>query len=134
MSEQLTNSIQSNSPKQSFLLYKPHFIEEAFETKTISEDLLTPGLKAIFKEKIGEEHPFDYNIVEGVVKKFGLVSAVIDKITDYTIGPNIYIDSDDKNVINILEEWIEQTHFNSYLRPWFKEGLYKGSSYLEIAG
>jgi len=105
---------------------------EKFKTKTLEEQDIK--LAPNFKEEIGVPHPFDYSIVEGVAKKFGLVNAVLDKISDFTIGPGLFIETDDAQVEKILENWMQETRFRSYLRPWFIQALLKGFSPLEIAG
>lgn len=118
---------------ESILKQKPIFLSEQFKTKLATEDS-TFNSKSTFKEKVGEEHPFDYKVVEGVAKKFGLVSAIIDKISDYTIGPELKIDSENDKLVDVLDKWMKKTRFKAFLRPWFKEALLKGPGYLEIAG
>ncbi|MCH7560986.1 MAG: hypothetical protein IIC67_06420 [Thaumarchaeota archaeon] len=112
---------------------KPIFLSEQFKTKLTSDDSVSQSNRE-FKKKVGEPHPFDYKVVEGVAQKFGLVSAIIDKISDYTIGPQLKIDSEDEKVVEVLEKWMKQTRFKAFLRPWFKQGLLKGFSPLEVAG
>ena len=131
----------TKSKKSQFLIYSPQkpksitekFISEQFKTKLAGEEN-NDFTKGDFKEKIGEPHPFDYTIVEGVAKKFGLISAITDKISDFTLGPGLFIESDDEKAIEILEKWQKETKFKGHLRPWFREGLLKGAGYIEIAG
>lgn len=133
----MTNTV-SNEVKR-FNIFTPESVlkqqtifSEQFKTKLDTEK--SSYTKELFEEKVGEQHPFDYNVVEGICKKFGLVSAFINKITDYTVGPGIFIDSDDDKTVDVLEKWMKDTAFRIHLRSWFKEGLRKGSSYLEVAG
>ena len=119
--------------KSIFAIYQPEDINinEAilkstqFKSKSsISEHEYS---KDEFKKKLGEEHPFDYSVVEGVEKKFGLVSAIEDKICDYTLGPGIFIESKDNiEIEDYLNEWINKTNLQIYLTPWFRNGLGKG--------
>ena len=108
------------------------YISENFKTKATDSERNI--LKRTVKEKLGEEHPFDYKIIENLSKKFAIISAIIDKIHDFTIGPGIKIESKNKRLKEILEKWMKKTKFKSKIGPWFKEGLSKGSSYLEVAG
>jgi hypothetical protein len=115
------------------VLGNKQFVSEQFKSVTNVDD--SNGIfKSTFKEKVGEEHPFDYCRVEELAKKFGLITAIISKIRDYTLGPGLFIDSENDKIVKILEEWIEEVDIEFYLEPWFEEALMKGSGYLEIAG
>jgi SPP1 gp7 family putative phage head morphogenesis protein len=124
-----------NTQKE-FLIYKSESINsnisEQFKSKLTSED--NDYSKSNFKAKVGEPHPFDYEVIEKVAKKFGLITAIIDKINDYALGSGIFIDSEDEKIKKILEKWMRTTNFKIFLRGWFTEALMKGSGYLEIAG
>lgn len=123
---------------QKFTIFKPkqsenaQFISEQFKTKLTPEE--ETKFRNSFKEKIGEEHPFEYKTIEELTKKFGLISAILDKISDFTLGPGIKIESENEQIVTVLEKWMRKTRFKSKLPSWFKEGLSKGSSYLEVAG
>jgi len=107
---------------------------------------ITEGLKTLIspedeqykikqiETKLGEPHPFDYTIIDGLMKKFGLVNAVIDKTVDFAVGPKLTIDCKDKRGKQILDDFIEGTELRKYIKPWVKEGLGKGTGYMEIAG
>jgi len=107
-------------------------ISEQFKSKNSTEKI--QKISNFLKENAGEPHPFDYGVIEGLEKKFGLVSAVEDKFCDYVLGPGIFFESDDKKVKEFLENWVSKKYLEIYLRPWFKNGLGKGSGYLEVAG
>ena len=111
---------------------KNNTLTEQFKT-VLSEDE-QKKLSQFVSDNLGEEHPFDYAVIEGLMKKFGLVNSVVDKISDYTIGGNIYIESKNQDVVDFLEEWITKSKIKRYIKPWFKEGLSKGNGYMEIAG
>ena len=112
---------------------KTNVISEKFKTLEITDDQ-KKIISTNIKNELGEEHPFDYCLIEDLTKKFGLVNAIVEKITDFTIGPGVYIESDDESIVDLLEKWIKETNFRYYLRPWAKEALVKGSGYLEVAG
>ena len=127
-------------PVQKLAIFQPkgiisentQYISEQFKTKLTPEE--ESKFRSDFKDKLGEEHPFEYKTIENLTKKFGLISAILDKISDFTLGPGISIESKHEDQVKIIEQWIRKNKFKSKLPSWFKEGLSKGSSYLEVAG
>ena len=122
-----------------FYLYKPKEINisEALNIPVFKSKLSTEEhdfSKNDFKKILGEPHPFDYTVIEGLEQKFGLVGAVEDKICDYALGPGIFIESEHEKLVELLEKWITKAHLLFFARPWLKNGLGKGTGYLEIAG
>lgn len=131
----MNKKIQENIKNTSIYLASPkNILNERFKTIEISDDEKNKSFISTLKKEGFEEHPFEYKLVEDLTKKFGLINAIVEKITDFTIGPGVYIESEDENIVEILDEWMEETNFRYYLRPWAKEALIKGSGYLEIAG
>src|SRR3990167_9109471 len=126
-----------NSKFHKPILFKPQSIKESIVLEQFKSQL-TPEEQSQSRNNIqsnlGEDHPFDYVVIEGVLQKFGLVNAVVDKISDFTLGGGLYIESDDEDAVSIIDDWRNETNFDIYLKPWFKEGLSKGSGFLEIAG
>lgn len=108
-------------------------IQENLKTK-LSDDKQFERISDNIKDKLGEEHPFDYSLVEGMTKKFALVNSILDKISDFTVGPGINIVSENEKVIETLDKWRNETNFDPFLFPWFKQSLMKGPGYLETAG
>src|SRR3990167_9628083 len=64
-----------------------------------------------FPRELGEEHPFDYKLTEGLYLKFGFVTGVIDKIVDFCWGPGFYTKAEDKRAKAIIDMWLEDTNF-----------------------
>ena len=87
-----------------------------------------------FPKELGEVHPFDYTITEGLYKKFGLVTGVIDKYIDFVVGPGFFVTSEDERAQQIIEDFMKDTNFDTLLRAWLKEALLKGTGYLELGG
>jgi hypothetical protein len=100
-------------------------ITEKFKTKEEKDKL------KFIKANLGEPHPFDYKMMEELCKKFGLVNAVIDKISDFTLGGYMYVEGDDE-AVELIENWMYETNFRVFLKPWFKEALLKGPGFLEM--
>jgi len=87
-----------------------------------------------FPTDLGEEHPFDFTQLEGLYKKFGLFTSVVDKYVDFVIGPGFYIECKDARAKTIIEEFMQDVNFDTILRQWAKEALVKGNGFLEIGG
>jgi len=90
--------------------------------------------KVKFPVELGEEHPFNFKVTEGLYKRFGFFTAVVDKYVDYVVGPGFYIECDDERAKTILEKFMKDVNFDTILRSWTKEALVKGSGFLEIGG
>lgn len=99
-------------------------IKEEFKGEVVDQEIKYP-------KELGVEHPFDFNAVEKVWKKVGLVNGIINKIKNAIVG-DFSIKVEDENVQAFLEGFIEDTAFPSVLREWIKEGLLKGSGFIEL--
>ena len=78
------------------------------------------------------EHPFNFEIPEGLYTKYPLVLGVIDKYMDHIIGGGFFVHSVDKRAEVLIEEQFRDLAFNSVLQEWIKEALIKGTGFLEI--
>lgn len=88
-----------------------------------------------FPQELGEEHPFDFKQMEGLYKKFGFFTAVVDKYIDYIVGPGFYVKcEEDARAKKIIEDFMQDVNFDTLLRQWCKEALVKGNGFLEIGG
>jgi len=87
-----------------------------------------------FPKDLGEEHPFDFSMCEGIYTKFGFVTGVIDKFVDFVVGPGFYVTSEDQRAQEICEQFIQDVNFDTILRAWIKEALIKGNGFLELGG
>ena len=86
-----------------------------------------------FPNMLGEEHPFDFRITEGVFKKFGFANGVINKYVDFIVGPGHYVTSEDERATQLIEDWMRDVNFDTLLRDWIKEALTK-NGFLELGG
>jgi SPP1 gp7 family putative phage head morphogenesis protein len=84
-----------------------------------------------FPKELGAEHPFDFEDVEKVYKKVGIVAGGINKITNAIMG-DFTIKTKKENVQTLLESFLKDTNFNTIMRPWIREGLLKGNGFMEI--
>ena len=113
-----------------FIYVSPELKVAVEQFKSVPMDEKTTKL---ISNELGEPHPFDYNTCEGLYKQYGLVTGIIDKIIDFTIGPGIYIDCKDEKGQKILQEWVDDNNLEIQLKPFLREALTKGSGYLEVA-
>ena len=90
--------------------------------------------KVRFPKELGEEHPFDFSTCEGIYKRFGFVTGVIDKFIDFVIGPGFYVECEKERAKEIIEQFMKDINFDTLLRSWIKEALVKGNGFLEIGG
>jgi SPP1 gp7 family putative phage head morphogenesis protein len=121
-------------------------ITDWFKSKEVVEDYIpSVGVNEQFKgevetkkikfpEELGEEHPFDFEICEGLLKKDGLISAVVDKYVDFVVGPGFYVTSKDEKAQKIIEDFNHDVNMDTLLRVWVRDALAKGNSDLELGG
>ena len=87
-----------------------------------------------FPHELGVKHPFDFKTAEELYKKFGFVTAVIDKFIDFVVGPGFFIECEDERAKEIINKFMEDINFDTLIRSWIKEALIKGNGFLEISG
>jgi len=90
--------------------------------------------KVKFPSILGEEHPFDFKMCEDLYKRFGFLTAVVDKYVDFVVGPGFYIECEDEKAKKIIDDFMLDVNFNTFLRTWAKEGILKGSGFAELGG
>ena len=87
-----------------------------------------------FPSELGEEHPFDFKVTEGMFKKVGFVNSVVNKFIDFIVGPGFFVESKNERAKEIIEQFMDDVNFDTLLRAWLKEALVKGNGMLEIGG
>jgi len=104
-----------------------HIMNENFKGEVEQNKITVPI-------ELGEAHPFDFGVVEGIYKKMGFVNAVIEKFIDFVVGPGFFVKCDDEDAKEIIETFIKDNNFDIILRSWAREALMKGNGFLEIGG
>ena len=51
---------------------------------------IIPKFDIKYPRELGEEHPFNFELTEGLYKKYGLVTGTVDKYTDFIVGRGYY--------------------------------------------
>ena len=130
------NPFSSQAPIATTFEYKPTLSVDIGVVKLITEGMKgeVQNKKIKFPEELGEEHPFDFKITEGVYKKFGFFTAVVDKYVDYVIGPGFYVTHKDERILKVINDFMRDVNFDTQLRAWTKEALIKGNGFLELGG
>jgi SPP1 gp7 family putative phage head morphogenesis protein len=116
--------------------YKPSMYANASIVQKLTEQFKgeIEQKKIRFPQELGEEHPFDFKFMEELYKKFGFYTAIIDKYVDYIWGPGFFIKCDDDRAKEIINDFIEEVDLATIGRQWTREGLNKGSGFIEIGG
>ena len=90
--------------------------------------------RQMFPDMLGEQHPFDPNITEGLYIKFGFINALIEKMVEYVWGGGIYVECENENAKAIIENFIQDTQFVNLGKKWTREALIKPSGFMELGG
>jgi SPP1 gp7 family putative phage head morphogenesis protein len=90
-------------------------------------------------KEAGEEHPFDFSTTEGIYKKYGIVTGVIDKYVDFVMGPGFFFKvvgeqegAMSEQAEQIVDDFIKDYDVENLLRRWLKEALIKGNAFIEL--
>lgn len=103
---------------------KVNHIQEEFKGSVID-----PEIK--FPKDLGAQHPFDFEALEKVWKKVGIVNGIVNKLKNAIVG-DFSVTVEDENVQAYLDSFIDETNFPSVLREWVKEALLKGNGFIEL--
>ena len=99
-------------------------VQEAFQSKVMKKEITFP-------KELGEKHPFDFESVEKVFKKTGIVSGAVNKYVDAIVG-DFSVKVEDENGQAILDEFIKTTNFPTVIREWLIEAVSKGNGFMEL--
>lgn len=112
-------------------LLNDNILTEASDGSLKSVDVQKP---VKFPKALGEEHPFNLEMAEGIYKTFGKATSTVDKLVDFIVGPGWFLVSDNENALKICEDFLQETDFDLLLRAWVKEALVKGTGFMELGG
>ncbi len=133
----------SNSEER-IIDYKPYIFGKNEAVATLISNSAKTNFKGKTKNanikfpvELGIEHPFNFEISEGLYRKYGLVTAAVDKYVDFIVGPGFFVTSSEDNgdkAVEIIEQFMEDVDFEVKLRAWIREALMKGNGFLEMGG
>ena len=103
---------------------KNHYMKEEFKGEVFDKPIKFPV-------ELGAEHPFDFDVVEKIYKKVGLIAGAINKITDAIVG-DFTIKVENENAQTILDSFIKESQFTNKIRPWIREAVLKGNGFMEL--
>ena len=75
-----------------------------------------------YPKGLGEEHPCNFEQLEQLYIKVGLVKAIVDKYVDYIVSPGVYVKGS-KQSANLVNNFVEVTNFDVVVRSWVLEGI-----------
>jgi len=84
-----------------------------------------------FPRGLGAAHPFDFEEIENVYKRVGLINGAVNKITDSIMG-DFTITIENEKSQEILDNFIHDSNFTTVLRSWINEGVLKGNGFMEL--
>lgn len=87
--------------------------------------------QVFFPRGLGAKHPFEFETVEKLISRDGVVNGILDKHTD-SIVSNFQIKVKNPNAQKLLDSFIHDTNFYTICKAWVKEGLGKGNGFIEI--
>jgi len=99
-------------------------IDESFKGIVVNKEIKFP-------KKLGLEHPFDFEQMEGLYKKYPFVTGAVDKHVDTIVG-DFSVKVEDEKGQALIDSFIKDTNFQVFLRNWVKTGLIDGNSFAEI--
>lgn len=88
------------------------------------------------KDKLKDaiDHPTNFDMLLKLYKRFGIVTAIVDKYVDFIVGSGFIIKADEPNAQKLIDEFVKDNHFESLLRKWIKEALLTGNGFIELGG
>lgn len=114
-----TSGYISLNAKDRYIDIKEEFSGMSFDTESM------------FPKGLGAKHPFDFESIEKLYKKYGIISGIINKITDSIVG-DFDIQLDNENAKALVDSFVHSSNFKLVLREWVREGLLKGNGFIEL--
>jgi len=121
--------------KAESLVYAPKDKDIAITSSTILTEALkgmVESNKVRFPADLGQEHPFSFKKMEDITKKYGIVSAIIDKHIDFMMSGGLNIKSETSAGQTIIEMFMKDFGFDSLMRNWLREAFIKGNGFMEL--
>ncbi len=84
-----------------------------------------------FPRGLGAEHPFEFDDLEKLYKKYGVLAGAINKMTD-SIVTDFKIKLKNPNAQVLVDDFLHETNFHTVVSTWVREGLLKGNGFIEI--
>ena len=92
---------------------------------------VTQDKQTTFPKGLGAEHPFNFEDVEKVVKKYGVLAGALNKLSD-SVVTDFRVKLKNPNAQKIIDDFIHDTNLHTILNAWVKEGFGKGNGFIEI--
>ena len=82
---------------------------------------------------VGVRHSNNLEILEKWYKDDALVTGIIDKFVDFTVGPGFFVKSKDPRAQELITQYMDDRNFDCVLREFVRNGLIYGDGYIEIS-
>ena len=117
--------IISVSPEDKNIYYNKLYknVSSAFKGENIDEE-------EKFPKHLGAKHPFNFEDMETLYKKYGVINEALSKISG-DIVTDFEIKVDNPNAQAIIDDFIEDTTAHGVFETWVKEALGKGNGFIE---
>ena len=103
---------------------KHNSIREEFRGETFDELIKFP-------KGLGAKHPFNFEDLEKVYKKYGALAGGVNKITS-SVVTDFKIKLKNPNAQKIIDDFLHDTNFHTVTNTWVREGILKGNGFIEI--
>lgn len=105
-------------------LQKSTYFQEEFKGETFDK-------QSMFPKGLGAEHPFNFEDVEKVIKKYGVLAGAISKIAD-SVVTDFRVKLKNPNAQKLIDDFLHDTNFHTIANSWIREGIGKGNGFIEI--
>ena len=106
-------------------------LAEEFKTTGVTNDQSQEQMLKNIDKDI-KPHPFKYSDTTGLYKKFGPVTGVVDKYTDFILGPGFFVKSEDSRASEIINQHITEFCLYNVMNEVIRLALPTGTLGLEM--
>ncbi len=107
-------------------------LKEEFKSAGVVNDKKTTEQTLKNIDKDIKTHPFDYEQPLGLYKQFGPVTGVVDKYTDFILGPGFFVKSDDSRASEIVNQHIVDFNLYNVMNEVIRLAIPAGTTAVEM--
>src|SRR3990167_1522874 len=103
---------------------KGSFLKEEFIGQTADEPMMFP-------KGLGAKHPFEFDDVEKLTRKYGVINELLSKLAG-EIVTDFEVKFDNENAQALIDGFFSDTNAHIVFDAWVKEALGKGNGFIEL--
>ncbi len=88
-------------------------------------------LQVTFPRGLGAKHPFEFEDLEKLTKKYGPVNEIVSKTASEVVG-DFTVKLDNENAQALIDSFLADTNFLTVADAWVREALLKGNGFIEL--